>query len=105
MKRQWVLSLTVLLALVGGAQAQSPTATIPPDPNGNLIGLQTANGRLVYDFINLWFNEHQAAAAWDKYVARHGYMNHAVYNATTKTVKVMLRESSPASSATRAHHW
>ena len=28
-----------------------------------------------------------------------------VGRATTKTVKVMLRESSPASSATRAHHW
>jgi predicted SnoaL-like aldol condensation-catalyzing enzyme len=92
MKRQWVLGLTLLLAFAGGVQAQSPTATIPPDPNGNLVGLQTANGRLVYDFINLWFNEHQAEAAWDKYVARHGYMNHAVYNATTKTVNHTFAE-------------
>ena len=92
MKRQWVLGLTLQLAFAGGVQAQSPTATIPPDPNGNLVGLQTANGRLVYDFINLWFNEHQAEAAWDKYVARHGYMNHAVYNATTKTVNHTFAE-------------
>jgi predicted SnoaL-like aldol condensation-catalyzing enzyme len=84
MKRKWVLGLTALLALAGGAQAQ--TASTPADPNGNLIGMKTANGRLVYDFINLWFNEHQSEAAWDKYVARHGYMNHAVYNATTSTV-------------------
>jgi predicted SnoaL-like aldol condensation-catalyzing enzyme len=92
MKSQWLLGLTLLLALAGGAVAQSPTATTPADPNGNLIGLKTANGRLVYDFINLWFNEHQAAAAWDKYVARHGYMNHAVYNATTKTVNHTFAE-------------
>lgn len=90
MKSHWFLGLSALLLLAGGAQAQ--TTASPPDPNGNLIGLKTANGRLVYDFIDLWFNEHQAEAAWDKYVARHGYMNHAVYNATTKTVNHSFAE-------------
>jgi predicted SnoaL-like aldol condensation-catalyzing enzyme len=91
MKKRWIAGLTVLGMLAGLAQAHaaSPSA---PDPDGNLVGLKTANGRLAYDFINLWFNEHQAEAAWDKYVARHGYMNHAVYNATTKTANRSFEE-------------
>lgn len=92
MKRQWLLGLTALLVFAGGARALTAAATAAADPDGNLIGLKTANGRLVYEFINLWFNEHQSAAAWDKYVARHGYMNHAVYNATTKTVNHTFEE-------------
>jgi predicted SnoaL-like aldol condensation-catalyzing enzyme len=67
-----------------GTLAQAAPAS-GSDPNGNLVGLETANGRLVYDFIDLWFNKHQPNAAFDKYVARTGYMNHAVYGATTAT--------------------
>lgn len=91
MKALWFTSVAALGMLTGTAHAQvaSPSA---PDPDGNLVGLKTANGKLAYDFINLWFNEHQAEAAWDKYVARHGYMNHAVYNATTKTVNRSFAE-------------
>lgn len=72
------LALTLAIAMAGAADKA--------DPNGNMIGLKTANGKIAYDFINMWFNEHKAEAAWDKYVARKGYMNHAVYSATTKTV-------------------
>lgn len=89
MKMKHLLSITALsmlaVATTQAADAAKAAAT-PADPNGNLIGLTTPNGKLVYDFINMWFNEHKAEAAWDKYVARQGYMNHAVYNATTKTV-------------------
>lgn len=91
MNTRWIAGLAVLGMLTGLAQAQ-PAAPSAPDPDGNLIGLTTANGRLAYDFINLWFNEHQANAAWDKYVARNGYMNHAVYSATTKTVNRSFAE-------------
>ena len=92
MKTRWLVG-TVAFALLAGLGRASPVvASAAADPNGNLIGLKTANGRLVYNFINLWFNEHQSEAAWDKYVARHGYMNHAVYNATTQTVNHTFAE-------------
>lgn len=74
------------------AMAAIAAASEKPDPNGNMIGLKTANGKIAYDFINMWFNEHKAEAAWDKYVARTGYMNHAVYNATTKSVNHTFEE-------------
>ncbi|MFT3905912.1 MAG: nuclear transport factor 2 family protein [Steroidobacteraceae bacterium] len=48
----------------------------------NLIGLTTPNGKIAYDFINLWFNEGKGVEAWDKYVSRDHYMNHAVYSAS-----------------------
>jgi predicted SnoaL-like aldol condensation-catalyzing enzyme len=86
-----MILLAAALALIAfdtGAQA----AAAPADPNGNLIGLTTPNGKLVRDFINMWFNDHKAEAAWDKYVARNGYMNHAVYNATLKTVNKTFAE-------------
>lgn len=80
--------LLLVAAGIGLAHAQSDPAAIAaarPDPNGNLIGLTTPNGRLVYDFIDMWFNQHMPEKAWDTYVARTGYMNHAVYSATTDT--------------------
>lgn len=50
----------------------------------NLIGLTEPNGKLAYDFINLWFNEHKPREAFDKYVSKTDYMNHTVYSATLK---------------------
>jgi len=74
------------VSAVHAAQTAADIAAAKPDPNGNLIGLQTENGKLVYNFIDLWFNQHKSEEAWDTYVAREGYMNHAVYNSTTATV-------------------
>ncbi|MGC3982410.1 MAG: hypothetical protein QM808_14265 [Steroidobacteraceae bacterium] len=80
------LALLALQAQAADTKTAADRAAAKPDPNGNLIGLTTANGKLVYNFINMWFNEHKAEAAWDQYVARKGYMNHAVYNATKSTM-------------------
>ena len=44
----------------------------------------------------------EAQASTEKLVLKSSL---TVGNATTKTVKVILSERSPASSATRAHHW
>ena len=44
----------------------------------------------------------EAQASTEKFVLKSAL---TVGSATTKTVKVMLSESSPARSATRAHHW
>ena len=44
----------------------------------------------------------EAQASTEKLVLKSAL---TVGSATTKTVKVMLSESSPASSATSAHHW
>ena len=68
------------------AQDAATAALEKPDPNQNLIGLTTPNGRVAYDFVDMWFNQHQAAKAWDTYVARTGFENHAVYNSTTKSL-------------------
>jgi predicted SnoaL-like aldol condensation-catalyzing enzyme len=73
MKLTGVLVLgAACLTLAAGARAA----------DDNMIGLTTANGKLVYDFINLWFNEHKTDAAFDKYVSRDHYMNHAVYSSS-----------------------
>lgn len=93
MKLTRLVSITALSVLAAAAtqaadaaKTAADKAAAKPDPNGNLIGLTTPNGKLAYNFIDMWFNEHKAEAAWDQYVARKGYMNHAVYNATKSTV-------------------
>jgi len=89
MKKSTILAAAALAMTAFGAHAQNYPGTSfsrAADPNGNLIGLSTPNGRIAWDYIDLWFNKHQAAAAWDKYVARQGFYNHAVYNSTTATV-------------------
>jgi len=63
------------------AMAGQPTADQLNDPN--LSGLLTPNGRIVFDFLTLWFNDDQPGAAFDKYVSRDNYMDHAVYSAST----------------------
>ena len=81
------------------AQAQNYPGTsfsIAADPNGNLIGLTTKNGRLVWDFIDMWFNKGEAPQAWDKYVAREGFYNHAVYNSTTATANYTFAQEKAA---------
>lgn len=59
------------------------SAAPKPAPTGNMIGLSTENGRIAYDFIDLWFNQRQPEAAFDKYVARSGYMNHSMVSKNT----------------------
>ena len=44
----------------------------------------------------------EAHASTEKFVWKSAL---TVGRATTKTVKVMLRDSNPARRATRAHHW
>lgn len=65
--------------LAGGLLLAGATQAAEDD---NMIGLSTPNGKLVYDFVNLWFNEHKGAEAFDKYVSRDNYVNHAVYSAS-----------------------
>jgi len=103
MKRPAIL-LAAGLAVAGplvssGAQAQNYPGTnfsIANDPNGNLIGLTTPNGRLVWDFIDMWFNKGEAPQAWDKYVAREGFYNQAVYNSTTATANYSFAQEKAA---------
>ena len=93
--KQSALLLAALLAaapLAAFAEDAATMALAKPDPNGNLIGLTTPNGRVAYDFIDMWFNKHQAAKAWDMYVARTGFENHAVYNSTTASLHNSFEE-------------
>jgi len=82
----------------GGALAQAPTADQLNDPN--LIGLQTPNGRVVYDFIDLMFNQDKPGEAFDKYVSRDDYMDHAVYSASTNKKQSFAEERAAEVKAT-----
>jgi len=78
-----VAALASLAFLSGCTTAPAKPAAAAKPVDDNLIGLTTPNGKLVYDFIDLWFNQHQGAAAFDKYVSHDNYMNHAVYSASS----------------------
>lgn len=80
--KRWLV-LGALSALTAMPCYAADSAKAKP-VDDNMIGLSTPNGKLVYDFINLWFNEHKGAAAFDKYVSRDNYMNHSVYSSTAK---------------------
>lgn len=76
--------------------------TVAHADNDNMIGLTTPNGKLVYDFINMWFNEHKPAEAFDKYVSHDDYMNHAVYSAIKGKKKTFEEEKAEEAQATPA---
>jgi predicted SnoaL-like aldol condensation-catalyzing enzyme len=78
-----VSCITLLLA--------GTTATAAP-ANDNLAGLQTENGRLARDFVDLWFNQHKPEEAFDRYVSHDNYMNHAVYSASVNEPKSFEQE-------------
>jgi predicted SnoaL-like aldol condensation-catalyzing enzyme len=84
----WALLATAALAL------SSSIAVSAADNQAydNMIGLTTPEGKLAHDFINLWFNEKKGAEAFDKYVSRDNYMNHAVYNSSTTRPKTFEQE-------------
>jgi predicted SnoaL-like aldol condensation-catalyzing enzyme len=82
-----------LLASVALALSSSTAASAADNQAyDNMIGLTTPDGKLAYDFINLWFNEKKGAEAFDKYVSRDNYMNHAVYNSSTSKPKTFEQE-------------
>ncbi|MGC3982406.1 MAG: hypothetical protein QM808_14245 [Steroidobacteraceae bacterium] len=80
MKIKQLIATALLVASMGLAQAaDKPAAAKSTDDN--MIGLTTENGKVVYNFINEWWNEKKGAAVWEKYVSRENYENHAVYSA------------------------
>jgi predicted SnoaL-like aldol condensation-catalyzing enzyme len=90
------IALATLLGL--GVLAGVGAANAPPKDD-NLIGLSTANGKLVYDFINLWFNDRKSDQAFDKYVSHDHYMNHAVYSASVDKHPTFEQEKADESRA------
>lgn len=83
-------ALLGVMFFVCAAQAADKAKEKPVDDN--LVGLTTPNGKLVYDFINLWFNEHKGEEAFDKYVSHDNYLNHAVYSSSTDKPKTFEEE-------------
>jgi predicted SnoaL-like aldol condensation-catalyzing enzyme len=78
MKSRLLLSWTCCALLtLSAAQAADKKAVV----DDNLIGLKTANGKLVYRFVNMWWNEKKGEEAWDALVSHDNYLNHAVYSA------------------------
>jgi predicted SnoaL-like aldol condensation-catalyzing enzyme len=86
------------------AQDAATKALEKPDPNQALIGLTTENGRIAYNFVDTWFNQHKIDEAWDKYVSKEHFTNHAVESATTDklnwTYKQWLAEERDATRGT-----
>ena len=75
--------LAIVATLAAGPALAQDAVTADQLNDPNLPGLQTANGRIVYDFITMWFNQDQPGKAFDTYVSRDNYMDHAVYSAST----------------------
>ena len=84
-------ALTLLTPPVTLAADTAPATAAKPAYD-NMIGLTTADGKLVYDFINLWFNEKKGAEAFDKYVSHDNYLNHAVYNSSVNKPRTFEQE-------------
>lgn len=66
--------MAVCLLLLCGGFAELVVAA--ESVNSNMIGLTTTNGRVAYDFIDLWLNKGKGGEAFDKYVSRQDYFNH-----------------------------
>lgn len=79
------LTVSALAVLAGGAARAAPA-------DDNLAGLDTVNGRLARDFVDLWFNQHKPEEAFDRYVSHDHYMNHAVYSASINQPKTFEQE-------------
>jgi predicted SnoaL-like aldol condensation-catalyzing enzyme len=80
-----LLALCAALMPISGALSAEPA-------DDNLAGLQTENGRLARDFVDLWFNQHKPEEAFDRYVSHDHYMNHAVYSASVNEPKSFEQE-------------
>ena len=95
-----VASLGRLVLLIGAALvlARGAVSAVPVDDN--LIGLQTENGRLARDFVDLWFNQRKPEEAFDRYVSHDHYMNHAVYSASVNEPKTFEQEKLEEARAT-----
>lgn len=89
------------LTILMGALLVLSRGTVSAEPvDDNLIGLKTENGRLARDFVDLWFNQHKPEEAFDRYVSRDHYMNHAVYSASVNTPKTFEQEKLEEARAT-----
>lgn len=102
MKSKVLLPVLVTGLCLSGAALAAGASGQPGGVDDNLIGLTTPNGKLAYDFINLWFNEHKPREAFDRYVSRDNYMNHAVYSASVNQHKTFAQEREEEARATGA---
>jgi len=97
--RSGLLLCSVLVALCASTVLSSSAAGAAP-ADDNLAGLETPNGRLARDFVDLWFNQHKPEEAFDRYVSHDNYMNHAVYSASVNEPKSFEQEKQEESRAT-----
>ncbi|MGA3156862.1 MAG: hypothetical protein ABSE43_04745 [Steroidobacteraceae bacterium] len=82
----WLTMTLCAAALLASAAVRAA----PVDDN--LAGLETANGRLARDFVDLWFNQRKPEEAFDRYVSHDHYMNHAIYSASVNEPKTFEQE-------------
>jgi len=80
-----IVALCAATVLASGGARAAPV-------DDNLAGLNTANGRLARDFVDLWFNQHKPEEAFDRYVSHDHYMNHAIYSASVNEPKTFEQE-------------
>jgi predicted SnoaL-like aldol condensation-catalyzing enzyme len=60
-----------------GAALVLVSAVVSAAPSSDdLVGLSTPNGKLAAQILDLWFNQHRPADAFDQYVSRTEFVNH-----------------------------
>lgn len=89
-----------LIVTLCAAALLTPGAIRAAPVDDNLAGLDTPNGRLARDFVDLWFNQHKPEEAFDRYVSHDHYMNHAIYSASVNEPKSFEQEKQEESRAT-----
>jgi len=73
--RGMALNIKIVFAYVTLAMGLSASAAEPSD---NMAGAKTKNGRIAMEWVDMAFNHHRMGEAFDRYVSRDDYMNHAV---------------------------
>lgn len=84
MKLTTILTIT---ALAFGSAAQAADCDMQSKDN--------PNAKVALGWLDLAFNQHKMAEAFDKYISRDNYMNHSVYGAST-TKKQSFEEQKAA---------
>lgn len=74
------MKFKMLLTVVGLALGSSAYAA----DCGNMVGADSENAKVALGWLDMAFNQHKMAEAFDKYISRDNYMNHSVYGASTK---------------------
>ncbi|MFT3907041.1 MAG: nuclear transport factor 2 family protein [Steroidobacteraceae bacterium] len=82
------IGLLLGLCATGALLATAQAGTEAQD----MVGLQTANGKLAAEMLDLWFNQTKPGEAFDRYVSRDDFTDHYGKNSTHSFEEVKAAE-------------